>query len=176
VVDAAVSLQSRGHRVVMYTSHHDPSHCFVETRDGTLDVRVFGDFLPRSLLGGLHLWCAILRSLWLALVIVFVQRARFDVLVVDQISMSVPILRWTGAKVRARPEPSLGWGSGGTAAQPRHALCWGAILVQILFYCHFPDKLLTERQSILKRLYRAPLDWLEERTTGAAQAAAGNKR
>lgn len=40
VVDAAVGLQSRGHSVVMYTSHHDPGHAFEETRDGTLKVKV----------------------------------------------------------------------------------------------------------------------------------------
>lgn len=39
---------------------------------------------------------------------------------------------------------------------------------KVLFYCHFPDQLLTQRKSALKRLYRAPLDWLEERTTGMA--------
>jgi alpha-1,3/alpha-1,6-mannosyltransferase len=36
VVDAAVGLQKRGHRVVIYTSHCDPSHCFDEARDGEL--------------------------------------------------------------------------------------------------------------------------------------------
>lgn len=34
VVDAAVSLQKRGHEVVMFTSRHDPKRCFEETRDG----------------------------------------------------------------------------------------------------------------------------------------------
>lgn len=32
VVDAAIGLQSLGHKIVMYTSHHDPKHCFNETR------------------------------------------------------------------------------------------------------------------------------------------------
>jgi alpha-1,3/alpha-1,6-mannosyltransferase len=42
-----------------------------------------------------------------------------------------------------------------------------ALVVQVLFYCHYPDKLLcVRRQSLLKRLYRFPLDWLEEVTTG----------
>jgi hypothetical protein len=40
VVDAAVGLQSLGHKIVMYTSHHDPSHCFDETRNGQLEVKV----------------------------------------------------------------------------------------------------------------------------------------
>jgi alpha-1,3/alpha-1,6-mannosyltransferase len=34
VVDAAVGLQKRGHRVVIFTSHCDAAHCFDEARDG----------------------------------------------------------------------------------------------------------------------------------------------
>ena len=34
VVDAAVSLQNRGHDVTIFTSRHDPKRCFEETRDG----------------------------------------------------------------------------------------------------------------------------------------------
>ena len=37
---------------------------------------------------------------------------------------------------------------------------------RVLFYCHFPDMLLTQRKSFFKKLYRFPLDWLEEYTTG----------
>lgn len=37
-----------------------------------------------------------------------------------------------------------------------------------LFYCHYPDALLSRHDSLLKRLYRAPFDWLEELTTGLA--------
>ena len=65
VVDAAVALQNRGHSVVLHTAHHDTSRCFVATRDGTLAVRVAGDWLPRTLCGRLHIVCATLRALWL---------------------------------------------------------------------------------------------------------------
>jgi alpha-1,3/alpha-1,6-mannosyltransferase len=34
VIDAAVGLQSRGHKVTIFTSHCDPQHCFDEARDG----------------------------------------------------------------------------------------------------------------------------------------------
>lgn len=34
VVDAAVGLQKRGHKIVVFTSHCDPGHCFDEARDG----------------------------------------------------------------------------------------------------------------------------------------------
>ena len=34
MIDAAVGLQERGHRVTIYTSHRDVTHCFDEARDG----------------------------------------------------------------------------------------------------------------------------------------------
>jgi len=34
VIDAAVGLQTRGHKVTIFTSHCDPTHCFDEARDG----------------------------------------------------------------------------------------------------------------------------------------------
>ena len=34
VLDAAVGLQDRGHRITIFTSHRDPKHCFDEARDG----------------------------------------------------------------------------------------------------------------------------------------------
>lgn len=36
VIDAAVGLQNRGHKVTIFTSHCDPRHCFDEARDGKL--------------------------------------------------------------------------------------------------------------------------------------------
>uniref|UniRef100_A0A674E6B1 Alpha-1,3/1,6-mannosyltransferase ALG2 n=1 Tax=Salmo trutta TaxID=8032 RepID=A0A674E6B1_SALTR len=45
---------------------------------------------------------------------------------------------------------------------------------KVLFYCHFPDQLLTQRGSALKKLYRAPIDRLEELTTGMADTVLVN--
>src|ERR1700716_3257000 len=69
IIDAAVGLQRRGHRVVIYTSHCDPSHCFDEARDGTLDVRVRGNSIfPATVFGGrFTILCAIARQLHLLL-------------------------------------------------------------------------------------------------------------
>lgn len=45
----------------------------------------------------------------------------------------------------------------------------------ILFYCHFPDKLLARgRERWLKRGYRIPFDWVEDVTTGLADAIVVN--
>ena len=39
---------------------------------------------------------------------------------------------------------------------------------RILFYCHYPDQLLSKPGSTLKSLYRLPLDKFEEYSTGRA--------
>ena len=136
VVDAALALKSRGHSVRMFTAHHDPGHCFKETADGTLDVTCRGDWLPRHFCHkGYALW-AYVRMIYIALYLVLFSKTKFDVIVCDQISACVPVLKWSGSKV--------------------------------LFYCHFPDQLLTTRRSWLKRMYRWPIDALEEATTGMA--------
>ncbi|KAJ3277068.1 Alpha-1,3-mannosyltransferase-like protein [Terramyces sp. JEL0728] len=147
IVDAAVGLQNKGHTVSVFTSHHDPTHCFEETRDGTLKVVVHGDSIPRHYKGKGHIIFAILKSWWLALVILFSSRVlnqKYDLLIVDQLSASVPILRMAGSK--------------------------------ILFYCHFPDKLLTQRESLVKTLYRIPVDFFEEVTTKMADVVVVNSK
>jgi alpha-1,3/alpha-1,6-mannosyltransferase len=46
---------------------------------------------------------------------------------------------------------------------------------KIMFYCHFPDKLLsTNRGSFIMRFYRWFLDFIEEITTGMAQTIVVN--
>jgi alpha-1,3/alpha-1,6-mannosyltransferase len=139
MVDAALAMQSKGHKVAVYTTHCDPSHSFAETQDGSLSVLVRGDFLPRSLFSRFTLFCAALRMLYLSLYILLSGRARqVDVFFVDGVSLPVPLLRFFGG-------------------------------APVLFYCHYPDlKLCVNRESALKRFYRAPFDWLESVTTRAA--------
>ncbi|GAQ78823.1 Alpha-1,3-mannosyltransferase [Klebsormidium nitens] len=136
IVDAAVELASRGHSVKVFTAHHDPRRCFEETLDGSFGVHVYGDWLPRHIFYRFHALCAYLRCLYVAWAVVLLWGS-FDVVIADQVSAVIPVLRWM-----------------------RQA--------RILFYCHFPDMLLAKRESWLRRAYRAPIDWIEERTTGSA--------
>ncbi|GAA5868274.1 hypothetical protein JCM3774_000989 [Rhodotorula dairenensis] len=195
VVDAAVALQQRGHDVELFTSWHDDQRSFHETRDGTLKVHVLGNSIfPRSVLGRFTIVCAMLRQLHLALSFLAAtwlyhltssssfltslfslwllpaetpfsssrdwsprrQLEPFDVVVVDQLSTVIPLLRWYG-------------------------------LNRVVFYCHFPDLLLATSGphavsephdprtgqpfsfgGELRSLYRAPIDALEQATTGEA--------
>jgi len=45
VVDAALEMQARGHRVVIFTAELDRERAFPATVDGSLEVRVHGDFI-----------------------------------------------------------------------------------------------------------------------------------
>ncbi|MCJ1245488.1 Alpha-1,3-mannosyltransferase-like protein [Trapelia coarctata] len=136
VIDAAVGLQSLGHKVTIFTSHCDPSHCFDEARDGTLDVRVRGNSIfPVTLFGRFKILFAILRHYHMLLWISFngeLGRLKPTVFFVDQLSAGIPLMRYV---------------------QPN---------THILFYCHFPDLLLVQqRQSWTKRTWRLPFDLIE---------------
>lgn len=47
---------------------------------------------------------------------------------------------------------------------------------QVLYYCHFPDLLLSKKGGLLKKLYRIPLDYIEEYTTGCAHSILVNSQ
>ncbi|KAL3421425.1 Alpha-1,3/1,6-mannosyltransferase alg-2 [Phlyctema vagabunda] len=151
VIDAAVGLQNRGHKVCIFTSHCDPKHCFDEARDGTLDVRVRGNsIVPSSILSRFSILCAILRQIHLIFSITLtseLSKLQPDAFFVDQLSAGLPLLRLFYPATR------------------------------ILFYCHFPDLLLAQgRASLWKRLYRIPFDTLEEWSMGFADAVCVNSK
>ncbi|KAF2645545.1 mannosyltransferase [Massarina eburnea CBS 473.64] len=149
VIDAAVGLQNRGHKVTIYTSHCDPAHCFDEARDGTLDVRVRGNtVVPPALFDRFAILCAILRQVHLILQIALysneLAECKPTAFFVDQLSAGIPLLR---------------------ILQPT---------IRVIFYCHFPDKLLAKKGGFLKTLYRGPFDWLESWSTGCSDTIVVN--
>ncbi|EQC29361.1 hypothetical protein SDRG_12825 [Saprolegnia diclina VS20] len=95
IVNAAVALQSKGYVVHLFTAHHDKGHCFEETRgDGPLArfVVVYGDWLPRTILGRMYAACAFVRMLYITLRLAL-QQWDADVFIVDQVALPVPFLR-----------------------------------------------------------------------------------
>ncbi|KYR00399.1 glycosyltransferase [Tieghemostelium lacteum] len=145
IVDAAVSLKSAGHKVCIYTSRHDPKRSFKETHNGQLDIHVRGNVFPRSIGNRFMVICAMIRNILAALSIIAHQwkyayspEKRYQMVIIDQISASIPLFKLL--------TPST----------------------KILFYCHFPDKLLSIRNSWIKSVYRLPIDYFEEFTTSFA--------
>lgn len=138
VVDAAMGLQNLDNDIIIYTSHCDLTHCFEEVSSGQLKVSVHGDFLPTNIFKKFHILFAILRQFYLVLWLIISGKIKdYDFFVVDQLSFCVPLL-------------SL----------------FSSTHCRVLFYCHFPDQLLTKRSSFIKSLYRVPFDFIEEWTTG----------
>jgi len=95
VVDAARSLQAAGHQVTIFTSHHDVKRCFEATRDGSLEVRVYGDFLPSHVGQHLRAPCAIARMTYLAC-LVATRRYRFDIIFCDLVAQAILPLKLLG--------------------------------------------------------------------------------
>ena len=126
IVDAALALQRRGHRVTIFTAHRDRARCFDATRDGTLDVRVHGGRLPLHAAGRLRAPLAIARMLALGAA-AGRQPGPLDAVFCDTVANVIPLLRH---RLRA----------------------------PIVFYCHFPDRLLTPARRGWYRWYRIPLD------------------
>ncbi|KAL5292382.1 ALG2 family protein [Megaselia abdita] len=148
IVDAALALKSKGHIVSFLTNHHDRNHCFEETRNGMFPVKTVGDWLPRSIFGRFYAFCAYFRMVYAAFYASFVmsKEEKIDIIFSDSISVAIPILKL------ARNTP------------------------KILFYCHFPDQLLSAKGGFLKQIYRAPLNYFEEFTTGRADKVFVNSK
>lgn len=139
IVDAALALKSNGHHIEMFTAHHDKNHCFSETSDGTLKVTCVGDWLPRSCCNkGYALW-AYIRMVVVALYLV-------SKMLFGDRKFDVIICDQVSACI-----PVLHLSR-----------------AKVLFYCHFPDLLQTDRKHWLKKVYRWPIDKWEEWTTGLA--------
>lgn len=146
VVDAAVALKESGHTVRFVTNHHSVAHCFEETRDGTLPVTVVGDWLPRTVLGRCYALCSYLRMIYAAVYVTFFS------------SLAAPDVVFVDQVSACVPVLKC------------RRQC------KVVFYCHYPDQLLAARDLPLKRLYRMPLDRLEEATTARADSVLVNSR
>ena len=149
----------------LYTTKCEQSHCFSQLKrnsspPGSLSssVVVRGRFIPSALFGFGTALLSNLRMCYLALCLVFDMYflgLAIDVVVLDVLPSPMPLLRFLS--------PSL----------------------PLLYYCHFPDKLLVRNSvngvvvtapSSLRSLYRKPLDYVEEWATAFADCVAVNSK
>ena len=156
---ATASRSSANHEeeddIYIYTSHCDQSHCFDEVRkpDGSLSdkVHVYGSRIPTNIYGKGMAFCSTLRMMYITWKAIQAckekkHETKNTLFVLDVLPSSIPLIR---------------------AFLPQSA---------VLFYCHFPDKLLTrdtvngvstgpsQKYTFLKLLYRGILDRIEEYT------------
>lgn len=133
VTMASTLLQFHSMNVKIFTTHHNPNHCFEETsatKDGILSshLYVYGDWIPRQLpyvrrtgiYFGLTALCGTIRMFYLSFVVLIAlvwSRLRNceipNILFIDGISSPLILLRL--AKF----------------INPK---------IKLVYYCHFPDK------------------------------------
>jgi len=103
--------------VSIYTTHCSPSHCYDEVKppSGPLSPHVYirGSWIPRSLSSHFTALCSSIRMLYLT-IRAYTEHPDADVFVMDVLPTGVPYL-----------------------------ILWRNVMAGVLFYCHFPDKLLT---------------------------------
>lgn len=132
IVDIALGLQEKGHNIDIFTSHCDKTHCFEEVGNGTLKVQVFGDELPTNLKGKFFILFATLRQFFLVWKLYHTGQLN---------TYDILIIDQLSSCL-----PLL------------HKIFKG----KTLFYCHFPDQLLAQRTSAIKKIYRLPFDLWEQ--------------
>jgi alpha-1,3/alpha-1,6-mannosyltransferase len=133
-------------QVHIYTAYYDLQRCFDETKSGAFQVHTAGSWFPRAIFSRFVALCAYIRCILVAL------RLSWD-------------SRMHGAQYDVIIADQV------SAVIPFLKLFTQA---KILFYCHFPDLLLASHRSRLQAAYRGPLDWVEQTTTGMADAVLVN--
>ena len=152
VIQLAKASRDLGHKVDITTTRCDQEHCFaaVKKPDGELsdNVTVYGRFIPPNIFGIATALMSTVRMLYLTYKVVRGHHSSADVVVVDVLPTSLPLV--------------LNW-------MPTAG---------ILFYCHFPDKLLlrSTQGGIFKKIYRRVLDAVEEYTMSISDTLVVNSR
>jgi glycosyltransferase involved in cell wall biosynthesis len=152
VLQLATASQDLGYHVDIVTTRCDQDHCFASVKlpDGRLSkhVYIYGKWIPSDILGVATAFMSTLRMLYITYQVTKQSQHKMaDLIVVDVLPTSLPLL--------------LSWLSS----------------AGILFYCHFPDKLLLRNQGgVTKKMYRKLLDAVEEFTMGLADTLVVNSR
>lgn len=137
IVDVAVGLQDLGHDITVYTSHYDKHHCFEETTN--LKIEVYGDFLPRHILGRFTIVCATIRQIYLTFKLLWLTKSSYDFYIIDSLAACLPLIWLYNVIFKSYKNFS-----------------------KVIFYCHFPDLMLVRNLSTLSKLYRVPFDYYEQ--------------
>ena len=89
ILDVAHAVKSTNPETSIWTSRFEKDRIFNDATE--FDVHVYGNHIPRHILGCFHIIFALLRNLWLCIRCALLSDA--DIFIVDQISAWVPILK-----------------------------------------------------------------------------------
>ena len=147
--------------IKIFTTNCNPNHCFDVVKphpnQGILynNLYIYGTFIPNTILGYGTALCSTIRMLYLCFIILFFYNGdndndTIDVIILDVLPTPIPFIKWI------------------------NPCC------KVLFYCHFPDKLLIRGnnkkssssdnsiKNVIRYLYRYIFDFIEEYTMSFA--------
>ncbi|KAK1262271.1 hypothetical protein QJS04_geneDACA008726 [Acorus gramineus] len=173
IVDAAVELSNHGHDVHVFTAHHDMNRCFEETISGIYfpNSVIANPIFPKKLYIKKFSFVSFSGGFPVTVYGSFLPRhvfRRFHAVCAYLRCLYVALrvlLSWPPFDVVLADQVS--------AVVPLLKLQKSS---KVMFYCHFPDLLLARHSTVLRRLYRMPIDMIEEKTTGMADLILVNSR
>lgn len=92
VVNLAMLCKKNGWDPTIITPFYDPERAFEQTKNGNLKVEVHGNWFPRRICGKFQALCEYIR-LFIASLYLIILGGKYDLVIVDQIPISVPLLR-----------------------------------------------------------------------------------
>ena len=98
ILDMALAFKEQSHEVSIYTAEYDKEKTFTDFQTSGVEIRKVCSFLPPRIKGKFHALMNYVRMLFITLYFVFSFR-KFDLVVVDQITLPIPILRLFRKKV-----------------------------------------------------------------------------
>jgi len=91
VVNLAMSFKKLGWYVKIFTPAYDPNRALEQVKNGTIDIEVKGSFFPKKIFGKFHAFCEYVRLTIAAIYLILFEK-NFDLVVIDQIPLPLPLL------------------------------------------------------------------------------------
>jgi alpha-1,3/alpha-1,6-mannosyltransferase len=102
MLDLCLALKANSFEPVLYCGFLNKNNCFKEVVDGSIDVRVHGNIIPKKIFGKFQALFSIIRMIYVSsclLCSVLFHLSSYDLIICDQVSVVIPLLKLTGKPV-----------------------------------------------------------------------------
>lgn len=132
ILDIALAMKQQHHEIVFLTNHFNEEHAFQELKKKQHKIRVIGSWIPDNIYGSLHALFAYVKIIYLAI-------------------LYMTLIYWL-----EKPDVFV------TDQIPVANIILKIFKQKVIYYCHHPDLLSSKPTGVCKKLYRAPINYIEE--------------
>lgn len=133
ILDVGLGLKENGYNVEIFTNYFNKKRCFDELKNDKIKVFSYFGLLPLTIFGKFYVLISLIKMFLLGCIVV--------------------CKNWY-----KREYDFIVTDGAGYITIPLFKL-FG---FPVFFYCHFPDQLLNTNQTLLSKVYRFPIDMIEE--------------